>query len=129
MGIPSFRRAARPRFTAHVPEARGTARQRGLGSSWDRRSYNYRRSHPFCEECARRGFPVTPVDVVDHIVPREDGGPLLDPGNLQSLCHPCHNGWKREIEEAARATGDVFVLLRWVKEPETRPPPFRIEPT
>lgn len=127
MGLPSFRRPGTPRFHARPSDnRRGTARQRGLSFAWDRKSYNYRRRHPVCEECARRGRPAVVAELVDHIVPRDDGGPLLDDENLQSLCNECHNGWKREIEAAARETGDIWILLVWVKQPETRPEAFRI---
>lgn len=45
---------------------------------------------PLCEECLRRGV-TTSAQVVDHIVPINKGGNPLDPANLQSLCHLCHN--------------------------------------
>ena len=45
---------------------------------------------PICEECQRRGI-TTLAQVVDHIVPINEGGARLDMDNLQSLCNPCHN--------------------------------------
>lgn len=127
MGLPTFRRPGSPRFQAPPRDVfRGSSRSRGYTATWDRFSYNYRRRHPFCAECERRGRVVS-ADVVDHIVPLEGGGPKFDPENLQPLCHECHNGWKRELEEAARETGDVWTLLVWVKQPETRPAALRIE--
>lgn len=127
MGLPTFRRPGSPRFQAPPRDVfRGSSRSRGYTATWDRFSYNYRRRHPFCAECERRGR-VVPADVTDHIVPLEDGGPKFDVENLNPLCHACHNTVKREIEEAAREAGDPFILLVWWKRPDTRPAPFAYE--
>ena len=48
------------------------------------------KQNPVCVMCRANGI-ATPVDVVDHIVEIEDGGPALDSNNLQSLCHGHHN--------------------------------------
>ena len=45
---------------------------------------------PLCRECKAKG-KVTQGQVVDHIQPRSQGGASLDPDNLQTLCHKCHN--------------------------------------
>nr|DAO74578.1 MAG TPA: HNH endonuclease [Caudoviricetes sp.] len=45
---------------------------------------------PLCEECLKHGRH-TPAQIVDHIVPINEGGASLDLVNLQSLCHACHN--------------------------------------
>jgi len=42
--------------------------------------------------------------VLDHIVERKDGGSDLDPANLQTLCHACHQR-KTADARARRATG------------------------
>jgi 5-methylcytosine-specific restriction protein A len=57
---------------------------------WRRLRDWYRKQHPLCRECEKRGI-VTPGAVVDHIVPIEDGGALMDADNLQHLCMACHN--------------------------------------
>jgi len=103
---------------------RKSARARGYDTAWDRLAARYRREHPFCEECARRGY-VGLMDEVDHIIPLVDGGARLDPENLQSLCWKCHKGWKRQIESFARSVGKVPLLLDWCKRPETRPRRFQ----
>ena len=46
--------------------------------------------NPMCEECERNGR-YTPAQMVDHIVPINKGGSVLDLDNLQSLCGGCHN--------------------------------------
>ena len=57
---------------------------------WQRvREYKKKRN-PLCEECARQGR-ITPMALVDHIVPIEEGGAVFDMENLQSLCAACHN--------------------------------------
>lgn len=45
---------------------------------------------PFCEECLKSGKYVS-ANVVDHIVPINQGGEPLAFDNLQSLCNRCHN--------------------------------------
>ena len=45
---------------------------------------------PLCEECLRQD-KITKAQMVDHIVPINNGGASLDIENLQSLCHRCHN--------------------------------------
>jgi len=49
---------------------------------------------PLCEKCQAAGLvaPATVVDHMVHIVPwRGDLVLAMDPGNLQSLCKPCHD--------------------------------------
>lgn len=50
----------------------------------------YRGRHPLCEECELYGLTV-PADLVDHVVPIEEGGDPMAVSNLRSLCHSCHN--------------------------------------
>ena len=45
---------------------------------------------PNCMMCGK------PANVVDHIVPRQDGG-TDEPGNLRSLCRSCHS--KKTLHE------------------------------
>ncbi|MFN9971948.1 MAG: HNH endonuclease, partial [Phycisphaerae bacterium] len=47
-----------------------------------------RREEPVCRICQ-----AAVATEVDHIVPLRAGGPRLDRGNLQALCHQCHT-WK-----------------------------------
>lgn len=50
-------------------------------------------SEPLCRSCK------APASVVDHIVPRTQGGADYDLENLQPLCERCHNR-KRQEERA-----------------------------
>lgn len=53
--------------------------------------------HPLCAICGK------PATVVDHIVPRRQGGGDTDHSNLQSLCARCHN-----VKRAAEGRGGVW---------------------
>ena len=57
---------------------------------WTKCSRWYRADHPLCESCLEAGI-IKPTDLVDHIRPIKDGGDKLNPKNMQSLCHACHN--------------------------------------
>jgi|SRR5215468_6480678 len=48
--------------------------------------------HPLCKFCLERGI-VTAANVVDHVAPHKG-----ITGDLQSLCEPCHNSAKRQVE-------------------------------
>lgn len=55
---------------------------------------------PWCEECERRGVPISkPATQVDHIKPRHSHPELrLTQSNLQSLCDECHGEKTRRGE-------------------------------
>ena len=59
-------------------------------SEWKKLRDYVRRKNPLCAECLRNGI-ITEGDLVDHIVPIEEGGAKLDISNLQVLCNSCHN--------------------------------------
>lgn len=60
-------------------------------------------------------------DVVDHKMPVQDGGKVhcVDAG-LWTLCKACH-GWKGRLEDFARKTGQLAMLVMWCDEPASRP--------
>ena len=69
---------------------------------------NLRRLHvkkePYCRFCAEAGLKV-PVHSVDHIRRHRGQHQLFfDPGNLQSLCEPCHNSTKQREEALGYST-------------------------
>ena len=71
-------------------ERRGSARERGYTTAWDKARAAFLRQHPICEECARQGR-LTPATVVDHIVPhRGNRQRFWDRDNWQALCSACH---------------------------------------
>lgn len=69
----------------------GTAR-------WHRLREHQLSAEPLCRFCLE-GEDVTAATVVDHVRPHKGDMVLFfDPGNLQSLCAPCHDGIKRRME-------------------------------
>lgn len=55
------------------------------------RDVAFRRDNGLCVQC-RNDKMIKVADVVDHIIPiKNDWNKRLDIGNLQSLCHSCHN--------------------------------------
>lgn len=77
-------------------------------SRWTRLSKEWRRSHPLCAECQRKGI-IKAADVADHIIPwpvcGNDG--FYDRNNLQSLCEACNH------EKGQR---DKAVIAQWRRE-------------
>lgn len=67
---------------------RDPAVRRRYGRAWKRIRDSYVKTHPFCEECYRRGILV-PVEEVHHKLPLAEGGTHAR-DNLISLCRSCH---------------------------------------
>lgn len=63
---------------------------------WQRVRNWHLASNPLCIKCGQLG------QIVDHILPRRDGGAELDPDNLQTLCRQCH-ATKTHAETLGRA--------------------------
>ena len=60
-----------------------------FSTAW-RKLRAYKRSlNPLCEECLKEGR-ITKGELVDHIIPIDKGGELLNLDNLQTLCKACH---------------------------------------
>lgn len=62
--------------------------------SWKVRSANYRKAHPLCERCLKKGLYV-PAELVHHKIHiteenQHDIEVLLGEGNMESLCRKCH---------------------------------------
>jgi 5-methylcytosine-specific restriction protein A len=71
-------------------QRRGTARQRGYGSAWDKRRAAFLLAHPWCEDC---GEPSTDAD---HTPSRRElvASGVVDPDDdrfLHARCHRCHS--------------------------------------
>ena len=70
---------------------RGTARERGYTTQWDKARKGFLAKHPLCVECERNGRVAAATDV-DHIVPhRGDMELFWDSGNWGALCARCHS--------------------------------------
>jgi 5-methylcytosine-specific restriction enzyme A len=70
-------------------QRRGNSRERGYHSGWDKLRAWHLAAHPNCARCEEAGV-VRLADLVHHVLPLCDGGELLDPDNLKSLCRACH---------------------------------------
>ena len=55
-----------------------------MGPGWDRIRAAQLARFPTCQRCG-----LVPATDVHHVVSRAAGGGN-EPGNLRSLCHPCH---------------------------------------
>jgi 5-methylcytosine-specific restriction enzyme A len=84
---------------------RGSARDRGYGTAWDKLRRMYLAANPLCEDHKARGKVVEAV-MVHHKVPISEGGDPLAWDNLRSLCSRCHairhKGRRLRDEEAER---------------------------
>jgi 5-methylcytosine-specific restriction protein A len=70
---------------------RGSARERGYTTAWEKYRASYLRENPLCRAHEQRG-QLEPSTIVDHIVPhRGDHDLMWDPENHQPLCKPCHD--------------------------------------
>ena len=67
---------------------------------WRDLTISHRKEEPLCRKCKERGI-VTAGTLVDHIVPRLEGGDEWDEDNLQTLCDRCHQS-KRQSEKNKR---------------------------
>lgn len=63
--------------------------KRRYGRAWKRIRDKFVETHPFCEECYKRGV-LTPTEEVHHILPLSRGG-THDRNNLMALCKSCHS--------------------------------------
>lgn len=94
------------------PDARPSARARGYGTLWQKRSKLYLQRHPLCVHCEADGI-ARAATLVDHITPhRGDPSLFWDEGNWQSLCKHHH----------AVKTGRERAAIRNRKERQKRPP-------
>jgi 5-methylcytosine-specific restriction protein A len=71
---------------------------RAYGKEWRKATALYRRQHPLCVFCERKGI-WSATYAIDHIVPHK-GDPVLfwSEGNWQPLCQRCHNRTKKNLE-------------------------------
>jgi 5-methylcytosine-specific restriction enzyme A len=104
--------AAQPPVVNRAEERRGSSRDRGYTSRWDRFRRVYLRKHPLCRACEARDR-VTAATLVDHVVPhRGDRARFWDEANLQPLCEACHG---------AKTAAEVRVLGGASMDPRALP--------
>lgn len=59
---------------------------------------------PLCRYCQQMGR-VTAATIVDHITPHKGDVAAFYAGPFQSLCKPCHDGAKQQLERTGRLRG------------------------
>jgi 5-methylcytosine-specific restriction endonuclease McrA len=124
MSYPIFGRAQpQPALEVERPKARSPE----LNYKWAAFAKSFLRRCPFCLECGYHGLDVM-AQVVDHLVPRSQGGSLFDRDNLIPLCHAHHNKLKRDLERLAAERGDMSLLQKWMRDPRTRPGRYAYTP-
>lgn len=85
---------------------RGSARDRGYDSRWDKASASHRRAHPLCEYCGLVD-QVTAATLIDHLYPhRQYDGVFWRKEWWVSSCDDCHNGYKQALERRGRLALD-----------------------
>ena len=103
---------------------RSSPKSRGYDHRWDRLSIAFRKRHPFCDECEKRGRVVL-ADLTGHIIPVQDRPDLrLEWKNLRPLCTKC-NAVAAVMEQFARDAGLVDKLPEWCADFSKRPMKFR----
>ncbi|WP_245803095.1 HNH endonuclease [Acuticoccus yangtzensis] len=76
-------------------QERGTARQRGYDSEWERARRAFLEQNPLCVRCGEAAV------IVDHIVPHRGNTQLFWlRTNWQALCRRCHSSWKQSRESS-----------------------------
>ncbi len=72
---------------------------------WYRLRHRQLSKQPLCEMCEKLG-KVCAATIADHITPhRGDEDLFFDEDNLQSLCKPCHDGAKQQLEKSGVLRG------------------------
>lgn len=98
-------RSFRPAHLGTVKQAqadyevrRGSARDRGYTSRWDKAATTFKRDNPLCLGCEAVDR-VELAKVVDHIIPHKGDQTLFwDKGNWQSCCERHHDIVKQYLE-------------------------------
>jgi 5-methylcytosine-specific restriction enzyme A len=70
---------------------------------WRRRADLQKRLHPTCAFCEAKGI-IAPAEVADHIELHKGDYQKFWFGKLQSLCIPCHNKSKQQLEHRGYTT-------------------------
>lgn len=75
------------------------------GRKWHNLREWYIARHPFCEECLKAGILDQMAEEVHHVTPIGTGHTreqmlalAYDPGNLEAVCHDCHEKLHKAIK-------------------------------
>ena len=112
--LPHHNKTIAPKHKPRIAEMRGSARERGYDSRWDRFSKQHLQLYPLCAYCLADGR-VTAAVLVDHDLPHRGDPALFWDNTFTSLCKMHHDVDKQRAE--ARLTGAD--LLTWVERRKT----------
>ncbi len=70
-------------------EQRGSYRERGYTTQYDKFRAWWVNQQPLCQPCSKEGR-VVPMEILHHIKPIAEGGDLLSADNALSVCRKCH---------------------------------------
>lgn len=88
-------------------KARGTARERGYSTAWDKAAKGHRRSSPLCRYCDLRDGGIAAATHTDHLYPHLTYEGVFWWSELWvSCCGPCHSGFKQQVERQGRRALD-----------------------
>lgn len=115
----TFRAANAPTRSEAVSEydrRRGSARERGYSSKWDKASLGFLRRNRVCVACEQAGV-LQASEVTDHIVPHKGCKSLFwDRNNWQACCRWHHDVVKqmleREFQNGQRSARDLVLTSR-----------------
>lgn len=124
---PTFRPASRPsriELDREADRRRGSARDRGYTTKWDKASKGHLDHHPLCVYCAMGAWGEdprdTPATLVDHLIPhRGDQAVFWNRADWTSSCAECHDGPKQVVE---RRPMDLARLVNAVRAFKATPP-------
>ncbi|WP_245586615.1 HNH endonuclease [Pleomorphomonas oryzae] len=89
-------------------QRRGSARERGYTTRWDKARKGYLLSHPLCAYCEAEG-QVTPATLVDHLYPQQTYPETFwETDWWVPCCKPCHDGPKQRAEREGKAAIDAL---------------------
>ncbi len=89
---------------------RGSARERGYTTAWDRAAKRYLREHPLCEYAQAETPPrIVAAELVDHLYPhRGDQDLFWDEANWVATTKDFHDGPKQAAERAGKPAIDAL---------------------
>lgn len=95
--------------------ARNFAQKFYKSKFWKKKSLDYRKEHPLCERCLKKGLYV-PSQCVHHKIHineenYQDPKILYDDSNLEALCNQCHAEEHSGKGEAVRFNPDGSLIL------------------
>ncbi len=116
--MPIVRHSNKRKRDRKADQRRGSARERGYTTEWDKFARAFLASNPLCQYCATQGR-VSAAELVDHIVPHRGDAALFWPDTpgqemtwFAPCCKTCHDGPKQRAEVYAAKTGqDVRQVL------------------